>query len=103
MDQGAIAIVAEKPSVARDIAKVVGAAKRGEGYQHGGGYIVTWAVGHLVRLAQPHEIRPEWKAWRRDLLPMLPGEWPLLVIDQTRDQFEIVQKIVNSPKVGRVV
>jgi DNA topoisomerase III len=98
-----VAIVAEKPSVARDIARVVGASKRGEGYLYGGGYVVTWAVGHLVRLAQPHEIRPEWKAWRRDLLPMLPREWPLLVAEQTRDQFEVVRKILNSPKVARAV
>ena len=98
-----VAIVAEKPSVARDIARVVGASQRGEGYLHGAGYVVTWAIGHLVRLAQPHEIRPEWKAWRRDLLPMLPREWPLVVANQTRDQFEVVRKILNSPKVARAV
>ena len=61
-----IAVVAEKPSVARDIARVLNATKRGEGWFHGGGYVVTWAIGHLVTLAQPHEIRPEWRAWRRD-------------------------------------
>ena len=63
-----IAVIAEKPSVARDIAKVVGATQKGDGYLHGGGYIVTWAIGHLVSLAQPHEIRPEWKQWRRHTL-----------------------------------
>ncbi|MFB3826265.1 MAG: DNA topoisomerase 3 [Bryobacteraceae bacterium] len=97
------AVLAEKPSVARDIARVLGAAKRGEGFLHGNGYIVTWAVGHLVALAQPHEIRPEWKHWRRDLLPMLPREWPLVVYEQTRDQFEVVRKILTSPKVDRIV
>ena len=97
------AIVAEKPSVGRDIARVLGASQHGEGYLHGNGYIVTWAVGHLVRLAQPHEIRPEWKAWRRDLLPMLPDEWPLVVYEETRDQFEVVRKILQSPKVGQIV
>ncbi len=56
-----IAIVAEKPSVARDIARVVGADKKAEGYLHGSGHIVTWAIGHLVSLAQPHEVKPEWK------------------------------------------
>lgn len=101
--QSAVAILAEKPSVARDIARVVGASKRGDGYLHGNGYVVTWAVGHLVRLAQPHEIRPEWKAWRRELLPMLPREWPLVVGEQTRDQFEVVRKILNSPKISKVV
>jgi DNA topoisomerase-3 len=97
------AIVAEKPSVARDIARIVGASARGEGYMHGSGYVVTWAVGHLVHLAQPHEIKPEWKSWRRDSLPMLPREWPLVVYDQTADQFEVVRKILTSPRIGEVV
>ena len=98
-----IAIVAEKPSVARDIAQVVGARTKGDGFLHGGGYVVTWAIGHLVQLAQPNEIKPEWKSWRRDTLPMLPREWPLVVGDKTRDQYEVVRKILSSPKIGGVV
>ena len=98
-----VAVVAEKPSVARDIAKVLGAASRGEGYLHGNGYVVTWAVGHLVGLAQPHEIRPEWRAWRRDLLPMLPKVWPLVVLEETKEQFEVVRSILTSPRIERVV
>ena len=99
----ATAVVAEKPSVARDIANVLGARQRGKGFLHGNGYVVTWAVGHLVALAQPHEIRPEWKPWRRDRLPMLPEHWPLVVYDQTRDQYEIVRRILNSPKIASVI
>lgn len=102
-EAAAIAVLAEKPSVARDVARVLGAGTQGMGYLHGNGYIVTWAVGHLVSLAQPHEIRPEWRHWRRDLLPMLPKEWPLVVYQQTQDQFEVVKKILNSPRVSRVV
>jgi len=98
-----VAVIAEKPSVARDIAKVLGATQRGEGYLHGAGYIVTWAIGHLVSLAQPHEIRPEWRQWRKSTLPMLPSEWPLVVYDKTKEQFETVSKILNSPKVDRIV
>ncbi len=98
-----MAVLAEKPSVARDIAKVLGASARGDGYLHGNGYIVTWAIGHLASLAQPHEIRPEWKSWRRNLLPMLPESWPLVVYEKTKDQFETVRKILNSPKVGSIV
>ena len=97
------AVVAEKPSVARDIAKVLGATQRGEGYQHGNGYVVTWAVGHLVSLAQPHEINPEWRQWRREHLPILPRDWPLVVYERTKDQFEVVRRILNSPKIGRVI
>jgi DNA topoisomerase-3 len=97
------AILAEKPSVARDIARVLGASQRGEGFLHGNGYVVTWAVGHLVSLAQPHEIRPEWKQWRLDTLPMLPDGWPLVVYEKTKPQFEVVRKILNSPRVTQVV
>src|SRR5450432_4673683 len=98
-----IAVVAEKPSVARDIARVLGASSQGDGYLHGNGYVVTWAIGHLAALAQPHEINPEWRQWRRSLLPMLPAEWPLVVYERTKDQFEVVRKILNSPRVSQVV
>ena len=98
-----IAVLAEKPSVARDIAKVLGADKKGEGFLHGNGYVVTWAIGHLVSLAQPHEINPAWKQWRFDTLPMLPASWPLVVYDKTKSQFDVVRKILNSPKVAEVV
>ena len=59
--------------------------------------------GHLVSLAQPHEINPEWRHWRRDLLPILPKHWPLVVYENTKDQFEVVGRILNSPRVSRVV
>ena len=102
-ETGAVAVVAEKPSVARDIARVLGASKQGQGYLHGNGYVVTWAVGHLVALAQPHEINPEWRQWRRNLLPILPDRWPLVVYEQTKDQFEVVRKLLTSPKIASVV
>ena len=98
-----IAVVAEKPSVAQDIAKVLGARQRAVGYLHGNGYVVTWAIGHLVRLAEPDEIHPEWKHWRREALPMLPQHWPLRISDSTRAQFEIVQRILNDEAIERVV
>jgi len=99
-DTSTIAVLAEKPSVARDIARVLGANKQGDGYLQGNGYVVTWAVGHLATLAQPHEINPEWRRWRSDLLPMLPEYWPLVIYEKTRDQFEIVRKILNSQRVS---
>ena len=103
IETSTIAVLAEKPSVARDIARVLGADKRGEGYLQGNGYVVTWAIGHLVSLAQPHEINPEWRQWRFDLLPILPGQWPLVVYERTKDQFEVVRKILTSPRVSRIV
>src|ERR671919_2315881 len=92
------AIVAEKPSVARDIAKVLGADRRGEGFLQGNGYTVTWAIGHLVTLAQPGDIRPEWKKWSRAQLPMLPSEWPLVIPEETKAQFEPGRKGINAPE-----
>ena len=103
IESSTIAVLAEKPSVARDIARVLEADKRGEGYLQGNGYVVTWAIGHLVSLAQPHEINPEWRQWRFDLLPILPGQWPLVVYERTKDQFEVVRKILTSPRVSRIV
>ena len=73
------------------------------GYLQGNGYVVTWAIGHLVSLAQPHEINPEWRQWRFDQLPILPAEWPLVVYEKTKDQFEVVRKILTSGRVSRIV
>src|SRR5947209_17464997 len=106
MDSGApgtVAVLAEKPSVARDIARGLGASTKGDGFLHGNGYVVTWAIGHLAALAEPHEINPQWKYWNRATLPMLPREWPLVIYEKTKDQFATVQRILNSPKVARVV
>ena len=97
------AVIAEKPSVARDIARALGADRRGEGYLHGEGWIVTWAIGHLVALGQPHDVNPGWRRWRRPDLPLLPPQWPLVVYPNTEDQFEAVRKILTSPKVDRVI
>ena len=98
-----VVIVAEKPSVARDIAQVVGAQTRAAGWLHGNGYVVTWAIGHLVGLAQPHEINPAWKAWRAESLPMLPEQWPLSVLESTKQQFGIVKKLIQVGNVEYVV
>src|SRR6201998_4935337 len=102
-DSKTIAILAEKPSVAQDIARVLGANVRGKGYLQGNGYVVTWAIGHLVSLAQPHEITPEWRQWRVNHLPILPTHWPLVVYEKTKDQFEVVRKILTSGRVSRIV
>ena len=89
-------VLAEKPSVARDIAAALGATRRGAGCFEGEGYVVTWAIGHLVGLAQPHEIDPAWRRWSLATLPMLPAEFPLVVIPETRAHFEVVRKILRG-------
>jgi DNA topoisomerase III len=98
-----VAVVAEKPSVGRDLANALGATRRGDGTLSGNGYVVTWAIGHLVGLAEPEGIRPEWKRWRREDLPMLPERWPLTVFAATRDQFEVVKRVLNAPDVTSVI
>jgi DNA topoisomerase-3 len=99
-----IVVVAEKPSVAREIAGVVGATTRKTGYLEGGGYQVTWALGHLVRLSEPAEMRAEWGyPWRADVLPMLPTEWPLQVIDRSKDQYRVVSQLLCGRAVREVV
>jgi len=82
---------------------VLGARKRGKGFLYGGPYVVTWAIGHLVGLAEPGEIEPRWKRWRREDLPILPGRWPLVVSEGTREQFHVVAKILTSEKIGAVI
>ncbi|WP_239014903.1 DNA topoisomerase 3 [Archangium violaceum] len=101
--RGVLAVVAEKPAMARDIARALGAREQGEGCYRGNGYVVTWAIGHLVGLAQPHEMKPEWKRWQRELLPMLPGDWPLVVEERTASQFKVVRRVMTAPEVDAVV
>ncbi len=98
-----LAVVAEKPSVARDIAQVLGATAREEGCLRGRGYVVTWAIGHLVGLAEPHELTPRWKEWRLADLPMVPPQWRLTVSESTRDQFAHVSRVMNAPDVTEVI
>ena len=91
-----IAVLAEKPAVARDIANVVGARRREPGALRGDGWVVTWAIGHLVAVAPPHEIDPAWRRWDFERLPMIPRDWPLEVVERTRDQFEAVARILSD-------
>ena len=85
------------------MANVLGATRRGDGTLSGNGYVVTWAIGHLVGLAEPEGIVPQWKRWRREDLPMLPARWPLSVFEATRDQFEVVKRVLNAPDVETVI
>ena len=96
-------IVAEKPSVARDIAKVVGATQRKEGYFEGEGVIVSYALGHLTQLCEPGEIDEKYKSWRMEALPMLPKEIPLKVSQGTKAQFNILKKLLCDKKTDSVV
>ena len=96
-------IVAEKPSVAKDIARVLGVKTRAEGYLYGEEYVITWALGHLVSLCEPGEVNARWQKWNMADLPMLPETIPLKVLPATRQQYEIVKKLMNSKKIDSIV
>ena len=98
-----ICVLAEKPSVGRDIARVLGCAKKGNGFFEGEKYIVTWALGHLVTLADPEKYGAEYKEWRMDLLPMMPEKLELVVIRQTMRQYQCVKQQLRRPDVGEIV
>ncbi|WP_295388850.1 type IA DNA topoisomerase [uncultured Thiodictyon sp.] len=99
-----IVVIAEKPSVARDIARVLGANRKGQGCLEGNGYCVTWAFGHLVHLAEPDDYGPPWKGrWSAAQLPMFPERWKLKLDAKTADQFKIVKALINDPGTERLV
>ncbi|OIK12493.1 DNA topoisomerase III [Bacillus sp. MUM 13] len=96
-------ILAEKPSVGRDIAKVLNSHKKGNGFFEGDQYIVTWALGHLVTHADPEAYDEKYKAWKLEDLPMLPDSLKLVVIKQTGKQFQAVKTQLNRKDVKDVV
>ena len=96
-------VLTEKPSVARDIARVLGCKKNGNGCIIGDKYIVTWALGHLVTLADPEAYDAKYKNWSMEDLPMLPKRMKLVVIGQTSKQFKAVSSLLGSSEVDKVV
>ncbi|MFW7381135.1 MAG: DNA topoisomerase 3 [Oligoflexus sp.] len=96
-------VLTEKPSVARDIAAVLGIKQKADGYLYDNKHYVTWAYGHLVGLAEPHQINPAWKVWRAKDLPMLPESWPLEIMPDTAKQFQIVAGLLNAPETSYVI
>ena len=91
-----IIVVAEKPSVAKDIANCLGARKKRDGYFEGAGYIVTWAVGHLVKISEPHEMNEAWKRWSFSELPMLPVKWPFKSYKRASSQFKVLKELFKD-------
>ncbi len=93
-----IVCIAEKPSVARDIAKIIGANQAKNGYMEGNGYQVTWTFGHLCTLKEPHDYTEKWKYWRLEELPMIPSNFGVKVIenDGVKRQFATIQTLVQQ-------
>ena len=96
-------VLAEKPSVAKEIARVLGCHQSGPGCLEGGKYVVTWALGHLVTLADPEAYDDKYQQWRLEDLPMLPRQMKLVVIKQTAKQFGVVSALLRRGDVGDIV
>ena len=98
-----IVCIAEKPSVAKDIARIIGATSSRDGYMEGNGYQVTWTFGHLCTLKEPHDYTPMWKSWNLTSLPMIPERFGIKLIDQPsiKKQFAIIESLMQ--KADRIV
>ena len=94
--------LAEKPSVAQAIAKVLGATKRCDGYLEGNGWLVSWCVGHLVELAEPESYDEKYSKWRYEDLPIFPEKWKYEVSASTRKQFAIVKQLMNREDITEI-
>ena len=95
-------VIAEKPSVARSIAAVIGATEKQNGYWQGGGYLVSWCIGHLVSFAEAGQYDEKYCKWKYEDLPILPQPWQFIVPDEKKQQFEIVRSLLNRPDVDSV-
>ena len=96
-------VIAEKPSVARSIAEVIGAAEISDGYMEGNGYLVSWCVGHLVELAQPESYGEQWKKWTYESLPVKPENWQYEVKPDTKAQYDMLCQLMHREDVKAVI
>lgn len=96
-------VIAEKPSVGRDIARVLGCHKSGNGFLEGDRYVVTWALGHLVELCAPESYGDQWKDWKMETLPMLPEHLKVEVIKKTGRQFSAVKTQMLRKDIGELI
>ncbi len=96
-------VLAEKPSVAREIARVLRCKQKGKGYLEGPQYVITWALGHLVTLAEPEDYDEKYKQWKLEDLPMLPKDMKLKVIRQTSHQFQAVRQLMKRKDIDRLI
>lgn len=96
-------VLAEKPSVGREIARVLGCGKKAKGYFEGREYIVTWALGHLVELAEPHVYNEKYKSWSLDTLPMLPEKMKHRIIRKSSHQFKTIKSLFQRKDAGKLI
>lgn len=96
-------VIAEKPSVGREIAKNLGCFSRDKGFTEGSDYIVTWALGHLVELADPQHYSDSWKRWSLKDLPMLPENLDQVVIEESKEQFDVIDSLLHRNDIESVI
>lgn len=96
-------VITEKPSVARDIAKVLKCSKKGVGYFYNEEYIISWAIGHLVTLCDPEEYNQDLKKWKMDTLPIIPDNIKTKAIKKTREQLKILNNLINMKEVSALI
>ena len=96
-------VIAEKPSVARSIAGVIGATEKHDGYLQGNGYLVSWCIGHLVSFADAGRYDERYKKWRYEDLPILPETWQYIIPDEKKQQFDILRSLMERPDVTGLV
>lgn len=96
-------VIAEKPSVAKSIADVLGALDRQDGYFEGGGYLVSWCVGHLIELAEPESYGDQWKKWTYESLPVNPEHWQYEIKEDTKEQYDVLYGLLHDSRVDEVV
>ena len=96
-------VIAEKPSVAKSIADVLGALDRQDGYFEDGGYLVSWCVGHLIELAEPESYGDQWKKWTYESLPVNPEHWQYEIKEDTKEQYDVLYGLLHDSRVDEVV
>ena len=100
---GKILVLAEKPSVGRELARVLGCNSTKDGHIVGQKYIVTWSLGHLVTLADPEHYGEQYKKWSLETLPMMPKKMDLVVIKETGKQFNVVKTLMKNPEITELI
>ena len=96
-------VIAEKPSVSKALADVLGAKNRKNGYWEGNGYMVSWCIGHLVELAPPETYDAGYTKWKKEDLPIVPHPWTYLVSEETKTQYAVLKLLLHDPKVDTVI
>ena len=96
-------VLAEKPSVAMSIAKVLGATNRKDGYYEGGGYFVSWCIGHLVELATAVHYNEKFAKWKYEDLPIIPSDWKFNISKGKEKQMKIIQSLMNHKEVDTII